>query len=315
MIKRIIYSCLSCVIGLFLLIFPSFLNYFNSDSLQFDIASFLNDYPVIRFSLGFILLVLGATEIIFIIFVKIDKTVFVIQKSGDGDFGSPDLRYSFISKGNRDEMIYTNLATIDNHSKAVVELEKKNIRQFYNNLPKEKAIAFLAVATMPSLVYAGYIVGESGRRIKYFHWSRNKNKALRIIGNKHNLTLIESEEKRNENKDSDNFVICVSTSYLIDVDIVKKQFYGNNIMFYQISNLNPNAISTRRDLLDIASTVRSAISKITKTGATVHLLLHCSSELCFAIGQKLNSPAMPKIKIYNFNAKSNNQWDWYIELN
>lgn len=315
MIRKIVYSLVSIAVGLFLLIFPAFLQYFNNDTFSFDISSFLTDYPAFRFILGILLIIFGATELVFLFFFKKLKNVFVIQEGGDGDYGNPDLHFSKMSKGNNDELIYTNLATSKNHSDDLIKLEKKQIRLFYEKLPKEKRISFLAVASIPSIVYAGYIVGESGRKINYYHWDRKKAKAKRIAGFKQNRHLFKEEVVESLSKSEKEYVVCISTSYLPNKNQILAQFKDKTLFFYQYDEIGIDSIKTKKDLIELANSVRTAVSEIKVPGAIVNLILQCSAEACFAIGQKMNSPALPTIRIFSYDNKNEVEpWDWFISL-
>lgn len=315
MIRKIGLYFVITLAGVFLLSFPAFLNYLNHDTMPFDLALFLNDYPVFRFVIGILLIVIGFGGFAYLFILKKYKTIYVIQESSDGDFGSPDLNYPLLIKGDSDEIVYTNLATLNNHPKDVIELEKKRIRIFYERLPKQKQIAFLGIATIPSLVYAGYVVGENGRKIKYYHWNREKHKAKRLRGLKQSCVLSIDENIDSTNK-SKEYVIYVSVSYLPNKEQVKKQFGNVNYIFCQTNKLGVDVVKTKRDLMGISNQVRKVISNINIPGATVHLILQCSAEVCFAIGQKLNTTSLPNIKVYSFNYKNeSNPWDWYLELN
>ena len=119
------------------------------------------------------------------------------------------------------------------------------------------------------------------------------------------------------NAESNEFVICISTSYFIEKELVNGQFAGNNIRYYKIDNLGYNSIETKKDLNSIADSVRKVVSSL-PSRSRVHLLLACSAELCFAIGQRLNSPALPLISVYSFCKRKKDgkpSWDWSIDLN
>lgn len=312
MIKRAVYSTVSFLAGIFLLVIPNFLNYFNKDSFPFDFASFLTVYPALRYITGIGLVLIGVVEILYLLFFRKDKTVFVIQKGSDGDYGNPDIHFPKLAIGNRDEMVYENLATLKNHDQAIVGLEKKRIRRFYENLPDKKAISFLGIATMPSLVFAGYVVGESGRKVNYFHWIREKSKAAKLWGwNDKYQSSLESVTQTESNE----YAVCVSTSYLIDTAKVCNQFSGLNIKYYRLKEIGKDIIKSKSSLLKIAQEVRDIIANLEGDNVVAHLLLSCSAELCFAIGQKLNSPALPRIIIYSFDGKAERQpWNWSLEL-
>lgn len=314
MIRKIGMYFVTALFGVLLLSFPAFLNYLNPNTMTFNLALFLNDYPVFRFVIGILLIVIGLGGFAYLFILSKYKTIYVIQESSDGDFGSPDLHYPLLIKGDSDEIVYTNLATLNNHSKDIIELEKKRIRLFYEKLPKQKKIAFLGIATIPSLVYAGYVVGENGRKIKYYHWNREKQKAKRLCGIKQSCVLSIDESINSINK-SKEYVIYVSVSYLPNKEQVKKQFGDINYIFCQTNKLGVDVVKTGKDLSEIANNVRKVVSNINVPGATVHLILQCSAELCFAIGQKLNTTSIPNIKVYSFNFKNElNPWDWYLEL-
>lgn len=314
MIKRIIYPLIAILIGIFLLLFPEFLNYFNPNTLPFDFAKFLNDYPSFKIVLGILLIASGLAGFAFLFFIKKHKTIFVIQESGDGDYGSPDLHYSFLTKGESDEIVYSNLATLNNHSKDVIRLEMEHIKKFYERLPKQNKMAFLAVATIPSIVYGGYVFGESGRKVKYYHWNRDKHKAKRIIGFRQKCRLF-TEQRINSPSKSKDYVLYISVSYPPNKEQAKIQFGDVNYIYCQTNKIGVDVVTTTKDLLDIAKQVREVISSIASNGTIVHLILQCPAEVCFAIGQKLNSPGLPKIKIYSYNTKNElKPWDWSIDI-
>lgn len=314
MIKKIVYSIIAFLAGVFLLSFPAFLSYLNPNTLFFDLAKFLGDYPAFRIVLGVAFIAGGIVGFLYLFVLKKYKTIFVIQESGDGDYGFPDLHYSLLTKCENDEIVYTNLATLNYHPKDVILLEKKQIKIFYEKLPKQKKLAFLAVATIPSIVYAGYVVGENGRKIKYYHWYREKHKAKRVIGFKQNCRL-SVDEKIDSHIKSKEHVIYVSVSYFPNKEQARKQFGDVNYIYCQTDKIGTDVVRTTKDLSNIAKKVREVISSIMLDGALVHLILQCPAEVCFAIGQKLNSPGLPRMKIYSFNSKNELEpWDWCIDL-
>ena len=300
--------------GFIVLIFPAFIKYFNTGSFLFDFASFLQDYPAFQYVVGIALIVIGVVGLLYVILLSRDGTVFVIHRASDGDYGSGGLSYSRFTKGDRDEMIFESIISLRDHTPDQIELEKKQIRKFYNNLPNDKKISFLGIATIPSLVYAGFVVGENGKKIDYYHWNRNDSKAIKASAFGKPQPLVKDEEISPKKK-SEDCVVCVSTSYQIEKMHVFSQFKNSNIVYYKLNSLGIDIIKSRNEIVEIANNVREIISNVKSKKAAVHLLLVCSAELCFAIGQRLNSPALPTIKVYNFDNKVADKWNWYIELN
>lgn len=158
-----------------------------------------------------------------------------------------------------------------------------------------------------------FLCGSSlSSTVSYYHWDRDKAKTIKLkcFGGKAEL-----KESESINSGSKDYVICISTSYEIDNNLVSKRFSGFNIKHYKAKSIGYNSIKTQKDVNNIADSVRKIIANL-PSKCCVHLLLACSSELCFAIGQRLNSPVLPNIKIYNLNKNENNElcWDWNIEL-
>jgi hypothetical protein len=311
--KKIIVSIALILLGIAILIIPNFTAYIDTGSFYFDLSTFLKDYPAFTYPVGIIALISGIFYSLFIIFDSIrNNTIFIIQKADKEDYGDIDLHFPNCVIGGKDELVYENLITLSNHEKNVIDLEKKKIKNFYGRISLKKTIAFLAISPMPTIVYAGYCVGNVGRKVSFYHWNRDKNKAIRLkeFGGKANLQKEDIIKTQ-----SMEFVVCVSTSYLIEKESVKNQFTGYNIIFLKANNPNYNFIKTKKDLVKVADYVRETISNL-PVGSRVHLLLCCSSELCFAVGQRLNSPALPTVKVYSFdkNVKGTKTWNWGIDL-
>lgn len=313
------YSVIFFTFGLAILIFPQMIVYFDTSNFFFDFAKFLLDYPQFTMPIGIIMITVGIVSFVhFIITERQENTAFVIQKASYGYYGDTDLHFPKAYIGNRDELIYESIITTKNFSRQFIELETERIDRFYGNLGKKKRIDFLGISPMPSLVYAGYVVGDSGKSVNYFHWDRNKMRAFKI--NKKNGRIscccIEKEDKDCiVGRKSNDYVLCISTSYEINKDIVKKQFSTSNLLFFKSSIIGTESIKSSNDILAISQKIREIIDKIPCPEATIHLLLSCSAELCFGIGRKLHSQALPKILVYNFNRQGENHWDWYINLN
>lgn len=312
-IKKLLYPVLFILMGLVVLVFPAFINYFNTDSFLFDFSSFLKDYPAFQYVVGISLLLFGVFGVLYFIFLSKDNDVFVIHRASDGDYGSGGLSYSKTTKGDRDEIVFESIISLKDHAPDQIKLEKKQIKKFYSNLPADKKIAFLGIATMPSLVYAGFVVGENGKSVSYYHWNRTKAKAIRIKTFGKPQSLIK-DETITPKKKSDDYVICISTSYQIEKAFVSSQFKTANILYYKLNSLGKDAITNKNEIAEIANNVKTIISEIESVNTTIHLLLACSAELCFAIGQRLNSPALPIIRVYSFDKKELNKWNWCIEL-
>lgn len=309
--KTLIVSMTSILLGVAMLVIPGFITYIDTSSLFFDLSRFLSDHPGFTIPIGIVFITFGIVYL-FLYFCDLnrDKTVFVVQKSDD-DYGDVDLHFPKIIIGNKEELIYENLLSLSIYNQTVVDLEKKKMSRFYNRIPKDKKLAFLAISPMPTLVYAGFVVGNSGRKVAYYHWNRKEAKAKRIWCFGNNLSLIKEEDNNIKSK---NYVICISTSYLIDKRVVKNQFSKYRIINYKSNVIGADVIRSKKALDNIADSIRAIIAEV-PLGSNVHLLLSCSSELCFAIGQRLNSPALPKIYCYNFDGKNTNSWNWKIDIN
>lgn len=310
--KKIFVPIFIIILGIVVLTMPNIVSYFDTSSFYFDLSTFLNDHPSFAIPSGVLLIVCGLIYIFLIIINSIrEKTAFVIQKADEDDYGNINLIFPKIFIGNRDQLVYENVVTLENNNKDIIDLEKKKIKKFYTRIDPNKDIAFLGISAMPTLVYAGYVVGNSGRKVSFYHWDRDKTKARRLKSFGKSEELIETKNIMNNSK---QYVFCVSTSYQINEDIVVNQFPRSNVKFYGLKQPHYNSVMTMTGVNKIANFVRKEIQDLPKE-STVCLLLSCSSEICFAIGQRLNSPALPEIKVYNFNNKNRkNCWDWSITL-
>ena len=120
-------------------------------------------------------------------------------------------------------------------------------------------------------------------------------------------------------KDKYFVLIClvspISLIWIIEFIILDtyefKKMQGTTIYFYKTNLIGTDVLKNKKDIDYIANEVRSIVAeKAEKT----NLLLSCPAELCFAIGQKLKSPGLPEVSIYNYNAKQDNKWNWSITL-
>lgn len=297
------------ILGIFVLIFPEFIN---EDGFWLKLSDFLLEYPLARYPLGIALSLIGLVGIVFF-FCDIFRirTAYVIQRARRYEFGDSDLQFPKWAIGSKNPLIYTNLTTVSTNDEVAFALEKDNIKAFYSEIKPKKRIAFLSVAIFPFIVYAGYIVGDSGRKIKFFHYDRKKRRA-RILWAGIRSRLWLKEEDVGKNNSSEVTTICISTSYLIEKDTVTEEFGGTNIRYFCVENPSTEAIKTKKDLETIAEQVRAIVIE---SGNNVNLLLSCSAELCFAIGQKLAGPYGPNINVYNYYGCSNSKkWNWCISL-
>lgn len=317
MLKWFLYSLLLFVLGLLIIIMPEIVNYTNTDSWYVNLAQFLKDFPQFRLVAGIVLLVFGLIGFVFVFFQYVrQSTAFVIQQSGDGDYGNPSLSYPKIVIDGQEPLIYENLASLNRHDEPILDLDKNRIQRFYGNLKDKKKIAFLGVALFPYLVYAGYIVGNAGQRVTYFHYNRGKSKSEWLYPGLKIKNAIVIKESYGDNNDNSALTIAISVSYLVDKEIVIKQFNNSKIVFAESEIIGTDAIKNRKTLDSMANTIRSIIDQESKNAKAVNLLLSCPAELCFALGQRLNSPGLPLIKVFNYNKKSeNDKWDWNIVLN
>ena len=316
MLKWFLYSLLLFVLGLLIIIMPEIVNYTNTDSWYVNLAQFLKDFPQFRLVAGIVLSIFGLIGFVFVFFQYVrQSTAFVIQQSGDGDYGNPSLSYPKVVIGGQEPLIYENLASLNRHDEPILNLDKNRIQRFYGNLKDKKTIAFLGVALFPYLVYAGYIVGNAGQRVTYFHYNRGKSKSEWLYLGLKVKNKIVIKESCGGGNDNSELTVAISVSYLVDKEIVIKQFNNSKIVFAESEIIGTDAIKNRKTLDSMANTVRSIIDQESKNAKAVNLLLSCPAELCFALGQRLNSPGLPLIKIFNYNKKSeNDKWDWNIVI-
>ena len=317
MLKWFLYSLLLFVLGLLIIIMPEIVTYTNTDSWYVNLAQFLKDFPRFRLAAGIVLLVFGLIGFVFVFFQYVrQSTAFVIQQSGDGDYGNPSLSYPKFAIGGQEPLIYENLASLNRHDEPILNLDKNRIQRFYGSLKGKKKIAFLGVALFPYLVYAGYVVGNAGQKVTYFHYNRGKSKSEWLyLGLKVKNKIVIKESCGDSNNDSE-LTAAISVSYQIDREVVTKQFKNSRIVFAESEIIGTDVIKNRKTLDSMATTIRSIIDQESKNAKAVNLLLSCPAELCFALGQRLNSPGLPLIKVFNYNKKSeNDKWDWNIVLN
>lgn len=317
MYKWFLYSLLLFVLGLLIIIMPEIVNYTNTESWYVNLAQFLKDFPQFRLVAGIVLSIFGLIGFVFVFFQYVrQSTAFVIQQSGDGDYGNPSLSYPKVVIGGQEPLVYENLASLNRHDESVLNLDKNRIQRFYGNLKDKKRIAFLSVALFPYLVYAGYFVGNAGQKVTYFHYNRGKSKSEWLyLGLKVKNKIVIKESCGDSNDDSE-LTVAISVSYQIDKEVAIKQFKNSKIVFAESEIIGTDSIKNRKTLDSMTNTIRSIIDQESKNAKAVNLLLSCPAELCFALGQRLNSPGLPLIKVFNYNKKSeNDKWDWNIVLN
>ena len=309
LLSLIVTNGILIILGIIILVLPKYIQYINQEQFFFDFVSLLKDYPKYRYPVGTTLLIIGLLGLIYnIVSVSLDRKVFVIQKGLNEDFGTIDLDFGckiFDIK----PIIYTNNCSTKNRNKELLKIEKRNIYNFYDKNVNKKNICFLAVAVFPFIVYAGYCIGEAGRKVTYYHYNRNKKRAIKMRWWFSNN--IQLDEQFETIAGSEERTICISVSYNIDKKVVEEEFKGTTIYFYKTNLIGTEVLKNKKDIDTVANAVRSIVAeKAEKT----NLLLSCPAELCFAIGQKLKSPGLPEVSIYNYNAKQNEKWNWSITL-
>lgn len=295
--------------GIIILVCP---NYLNTDSFIFNFSKFLKDNPYLTYPCGIIFIIFGIAGIACtFIGVYHKNTAYIINETFSNEFGQTNLFFPKFYLGSRDANHYVNLATTSSTSCGILNLEKEHIKKFYDSIKDKKRLAILSISIFPFLVYAGFCIGQSGKKIIYFHYNRSKNKAYKL---KRSLkpTLNMNEEPFVDRNCTEEVVVCVSTSYKIDKTIVQNQFHNCNIYYLSSSRIGINEIKNKNDLEFISDYVRTKLSSFT---GKVNLLLSCSASLCFSIGTKLSTPGLPKIIVYNFNNKEKTKWNWHIEIN
>ncbi|MGM9809179.1 MAG: SAVED domain-containing protein [Bacilli bacterium] len=286
------------------------MSYINRNKLLFDFVSFLQDYTNFRYIFGTILIVVGLIGLTFvIIYFNIEKKIYIIHKGFDDDYGLIDLDFNDKKIFDINQVVYTNLCSTGDNNNTLLKAEKKNIYNFYEKNCSKKYISFLSVSLFPFIVYAGYCIGETGKKVTYYHYNHVKQKVIKIPqGSNITNQLIADGELFIGNKER---TICISISHSIDKEIVKNEFNGTSIFFYKSEIIGTESIKNRKDIEKIAEQVRKIISEVPKK---THLLLSCPAELCLAIGQKLKSPGLPEVNVYNYNAKKVKKWNWSIRL-
>lgn len=309
-ITLIITNSLILLLGLCVLCIPDFLKYFNENKFYFDLAEFLNDYPLFRYPVGSGLVIIGGLDLVCSIFQIVEKkNVYVIQKGKNSDFGINDLHFPSCFAKKPEPLVYTNLCSFNETNDAILNLEKNNISNFYSQLKPNTKLSILSVSVFPFLVYSGYCLGEAGRKVDYYHYDRNQAKSKKLRNTHKNTNeLIEDERIKGNAKTT----ICVSVSYDIDKEVVKNEFNGSTIIFLKAKNIGTEVVKNKKDIEIIVDQIRKVIGE---SAEETNLLLSCPAELCFAIGRKLKSPGLPAIDVYNYSAKSEtNKWNWKIKL-
>ena len=313
LIHLILYSVIFLLFGILILVLPETIDYTNTENWFFDLTRFLKDYPQFKCISGIVSIVLGLIGFIFVIFYFIQKNhAFIIQQSADGDYGNPALSFPKIFIGIQEPLFYENITSQNRYETSILDLDKERIKRFYTNVKNKKCISFLGVALFPFIVYAGYIVGNSGQKVSYFHYDRKKavSRWLPFFGSINNDFKIST---LNESSSS-GLVIAVSVSYLIDKEIIKKQFFDEKIICLDADKIGIDVINNRKSLIFLADKIRKTIDQESKKFNSISLLLSCPAELCFALGQCLCSPGLPRICVYNFKKSDNTSWNWSIFL-
>lgn len=309
LLSLIITNGILIILGIIILVLPEYIKYINKDQFFFDFVSLLNDHPKFRYPFGSMLLIIGLLVLIYnIVSIILDRKVFVIQKGLNEDFGTIDLNFG-IKLFDIEPVVYTNICATKNKNKELLKIEKRNIYNFYDKNVEKRNICFLSVSIFPFIVYAGYCIGESGRKVTYYHYNRNKKRALKMRWGL--SSHIKFDDECEMIKGSEVRTICISVSYNIDREIVKEEFQGTTIYFYKTNLIGTEVLKNKKDIDYIANEVRSIVAEKAKK---TNLLLSCPAELCFAIGQKLKSPGLPEVSIYNYNAKQDDKWNWSITL-
>lgn len=316
MIGRIvIFACL-LVLGASALIAPELLRYMNTGSWFFDVVLFLRDHPDYKLVFGIPMVLIGVGGVLFFVTdIFRGKVAFVIHRSAMGDYGNSTLSFPRIAIGTRDVARCDIWSSIKNPAPAVLSLDKKQIRRFYEYLLDKKRIAFLAVAPFPFLVYAGYIVGNSGQKVSFFHYNRAKARSEWVRPGVRTLCSLNVAEINSSPDQSSGMVVAVSVSYPIERSLVEQQFSGQRILYLDCSSVGTDVIKNRKTLDSLSNQIVKTISESSGQCNEVTLLLSCPAVLCFSLGQRLCSPGLPTIRVYNYDrsAKSDN-WNWSIKL-
>ncbi len=308
-ITSIITNLILFLTGIIIIALPDLMKYINKSKLFFDFITFLRDYPKFKYVVGIVFTLVGLIGMIFVIIsANIEKKVYIIQKGLKEDFGNIDLNFNQNAFFNLNKVVYTNICSTKTMNKTLLNVEKKNIYNFYAINADKKEIAFVSVSVFPFIVYAGYCIGEAGKKVIYYHYDRNQKKVKKIPYGKINTNQLSLDEEIIKSKIR---TICISVSYEVDKKIVKEQFNDSSIYFYKASSVGTESIKNRKDIEKIAQQIRDFISESTEK---TNLLLSCPAELCLAIGQKLKSPGLPTIDVYNYNAKKSLKWNWSITL-
>ena len=85
MIRKIGVYFVTTLFGVLLLSFPAFLNYLNPNTMTFNLALFLNDYPVFRFVIGILLIVIGLGGFAYLFILKKYKANGIIYDNPNTD--------------------------------------------------------------------------------------------------------------------------------------------------------------------------------------------------------------------------------------
>jgi hypothetical protein len=304
------------IISILILFVPDLLQYYSGDV---DFFKLLSDHKEARYPLGIALLILGI--ILLIICYKRKKGRILLRQVSSNIVGEGLNKLCFSPFAN-----FFSTETIElgsspsqiDHYQMPNEIRDHIVEMRYmTSKINFTSLGYLGADYIPYIVELGVLCKHNGKISLYHNFISEGSSKVRKLTHLcfgKQTTINEQTKKATTGTEHEEVVLAIAISHEFDEKSLPTDLSKMDRVCLSTTKLGRNAISNMREAEKIT---RRIVDEISNLGSykTIHLLLCCSSELCFNIGRNLRIGELPKIRVYDYNkSNSNNTRPWYVEL-
>ena len=304
------------ILGILLLFYPDFVYKYYQGTINYE--AFFNDYWWMRYIIAPLFFVIGVLFVI-VAYRRKHGNILIRQVSTNiiGE-GNNKLTYPFLAT-----FFSTNTIDIGTPKRENIHMEsfkdvEKNITTMRAILERTdiKSIAYLGADYIPYIVEFGVLLNQCSLKVKLYHnfikGDSSKVKQLRSIFCKEKITLAKKEFKSDSKLKE--VVVCVESSQCFDLTSLPSKLKGMDKVILRTSEIGRSAITNIKDINSISTNIVNEIGNLCDNYNKIHLLLCCSSCLCFSIGRKLRINELKPILVYDYDRAKGETRPWNIQL-
>lgn len=182
------------------------------------------------------------------------------------------------------------------------------------------SISYLGADYIPYLVEFGFLLNQCGTKIKLYHnFIKNGDSKIKKLPKGYiknhctNCTDLLSDNFL-EGKNHKEIVFCFESSKTIDLNSLPFELSEFDKKKVSTKIINRSSITTTKEIYLIAESIANEINLLSDKYDQIHLILCCSSDLCFAIGQKLRINELKPILVYDYDNSKTDSRPWHLKL-